>query len=75
MHEYDLHSISLQVRPNRRQNASQISIQIYDPIVYFELVVHVPAPDIQRTHTHRHLVGQGVALGLEGVAPGTLAHR
>lgn len=39
-----------------------------------KLVVVVPTSDVQRSHTHLHLSHQRVALGLEGVTPGTRTH-
>jgi hypothetical protein len=39
-----------------------------------ELVVIVSATDVQGSETHHHLGSEGVALRLEGVAPGARPH-
>ena len=42
--------------------------------MYAKLIIKVPTPNVQRSHSHLHLPHQRAALGLVGVAPGSASH-
>ena len=74
MHQDSLSRVALQKRPDCVEHVLQVDRKVNEPIMDSKVVIVVPAPDVEGSESHLHLIVESVGLGLEDISPGALTH-